>query len=321
MKKISIFETVILIGVISILLSGCQPRTEPVKPTITYVISETKLQRLPSAFDPFNEEERNQDWAKELFIGDAFAEELDLYRAITAYKRALLLIPCNLKERRMQILYNIALCYYIGNKYQEVINTFEEGELTEATPTFPAFNNILIMLYDSYMKQDQCEPADAIFEIINSCSPETSRDLTLYSDIQAGDLSNAETIISVHPESDKLTPYLCEYKVLAKSPQRARFLNAILPGAGYYYVGQKKSALTSFLINTLFTAAAYQFFHHGYYAAGAITASIETGWYLGGINGAGLEAEEFNQRLYEAMGYKLLADNGLFPILMFDTAF
>ena len=37
-----------------------------------------------------------------------------------------------------------------------------------------------------------------------------------------------------------------------KSPTKARWLNGILPGAGYSYIGQKQTALTSFLINALF---------------------------------------------------------------------
>lgn len=320
-QRTSINAGIAVLGAISLLVSGCQPRTPPIEPTITYVIPQHKLERLPSSFPPFTLEEASQDWVRELYIGDAFAREQDLYRAITSYKRALVLTPCDLKERRMQILYNIALCYYIGSKYQDVINTFEESELTDAKPPFPALNNLMIMLYDSYMKQNQCEKAEAVLDLIEMCSPDTARDLTLYTDVVLGSLCAVEADITNHPANEALIPYFCEYKLNAKSPKKAQILNAVLPGAGYYYVGQKKSALTSFVINVLFTAAAYQFFHHGYYAAGAITASLETGWYLGGINGAGLEAKEYNERLYDVMGHKMLADNGLFPVLMFETAF
>lgn len=314
---------VIGIVALSCLLSGCQSRAQlqPIEPTITYVLPKHRLERLPSAFEPFNTEEKKQDWVRELLIGDAFARDEDFYRAITAYKRALFLAPCELKERRQQILYNIALCYYIPNRYQDVINTFEEGELTEVTSSFPAFSNLVVMLYDSYMKQNQCEKAEAVLQLIDTCSPETSRDLLLYSELVEGHIAEASVYIEEHSSQDLLSPFICHYEENAKSPAKARFLNAIFPGAGYYYVGQQKSAVTSFMINALFTAAAYQFFHRGYYAAGAITASLEMGWYLGGINGAGLEAKEYNERLYEGICHKMLADNGLFPVLMFETAF
>jgi hypothetical protein len=111
------------------------------------------------------------------------------------------------------------------------------------------------------------------------------------------------------------------YEQFTKSPSKARTLNAILPGAGYAYVGQKRSAVTSFLINALFTAAAYQFFSRGYTAAGAITASLEMGWYFGGINGAGIEANEYNARIFEGVGRKMLTDHTCFPVLMFETSF
>ncbi len=310
-----------LIIAISICLSGCQPRSLPIEPTITYVIPQHKLERLPSAFPPLSADERSQDWANELLIGDAFAREEDLYRAITAYKRALLLTPRELMERRLQIQYDIALCYYVGSKYQEVINTFESGDLIEAKPPFPAFNNLLIMLYDSYMRQHQCEKAEAVLQLIETCSPETARDLNLYTDVVEGDLAAVQDDISNHPSDEALSTYFCEYAQNAKSTSKAKMLNAILPGAGYYYVGQKNAALTSFLINTLFIAAAYQFFHHGYYAAGAITTSLETGWYFGGINGAGIAAKEYNEILYNNLQHRMLAENRLFPVLMFETAF
>ena len=95
----------------------------------------------------------------------------------------------------------------------------------------------------------------------------------------------------------------------------------LLPGAGYYYVGQKKAALTAFVINSLFTAAAYQFFAKGYPAAGFITLSFEAGWYFGGINGAGLAAKEYNERLYEVKAKDFMLKERLFPLLTFETSF
>ena len=50
-------------------------------------------------------------------------------------------------------------------------------------------------------------------------------------------------------------------------------------------------------------------------------ASMEIGWYLGGINGAGIEAQELNTRLYEGVGTKILVEKECFPVLMFETTF
>ena len=41
--------------------------------------------------------------------------------------------------------------------------------------------------------------------------------------------------------------------------------------------------------------------------AGIFTASLEAGWYLGGINGAGLSAKIYNDRLYSELGKEALS--------------
>ena len=111
------------------------------------------------------------------------------------------------------------------------------------------------------------------------------------------------------------------YEKQKKSISRAQFLNAVCPGAGYLYIGQKKSALTALLINGLFIAAAYEFFHRGYTAAGIITSSFELGWYCGGIYGAGEEAKYYNERIYEKKVGTAMNSEGYFPIYMLKYTF
>jgi tetratricopeptide (TPR) repeat protein len=309
--------------VIALLFSSCStsPPINVLKPTITYTPTVHFIDSLPSAFPPLTEVESVQPWAKELILGDAFAREMDLYRALTCYKSALILLSNECNERRLQITYDIILAYYLGNKYQDAINTFEGSVLTHVTPLFPAFNNLLLILYDSYRQTGQCDKAEGLYETIGKASPETAQELSLYSAVKEGDICEAEKIIYCHPSYQELQAPFDAYFSTALSPKKARFLNAVLPGAGYYYVGQKKSAVTSFLINALFTAASYQLFDRGYTAGGLIVASLEMGWYFGGINGAGIEAEDFNSALYNSMGTKLLFDNKMFPVLMFETTF
>jgi tetratricopeptide (TPR) repeat protein len=276
---------------------------------------------LPSAFPPLSQEEAQQEWAKELLIGEAFAREFDLYRAITCYKRALILMPGEVTERHLQMTYDLLLCYYLGNKYQEAINLFELSELSQVNSLFPAYDNLLLILHDSYRHLNQNEKADCIFELIQQQSPDKAENLALLTIIKSGDIDQVSSFVYGHPKWDSIQTDLDLYHQYAKSPRQARFLNACLPGAGYYYLGQRNTAVTAFIINTLFIAAAYQFFHRGYVAAGAITTSLEMGWYIGGINGVGLEAQEFNTRLFEGVGRSMLLKEQSFPILMFETAF
>lgn len=300
---------------------SCQPTCQKMEPLIFCPLPAYRLSTLPSAFSPLSPEEEFQEWAKELILGDAFARESDFYRAITCYKRALILLPPHLLARRLQLDYTLILSYYLGGKYLEALNIFSASDLSQAQPDFPAFNHLLLIVYDCYLQTHQEEQAECVLEVIQHFSPETNEDLTLYQSLKKGDIETARCLMSQHREAESMEQDFAFYDQFAKSPRKARTLNALLPGAGYYYVGQRRSALTSFIINALFTAAAYQFFHRGYPAAGAITASLEMGWYLGGINGAGVEALEFNTRLYEGVSRKILTDHTCFPILMFETSF
>lgn len=303
---------------------SCQPIYQKIEPKIDPPLTQTvrQFQTLPSLFPPLSVVEKKQEWAKELLIAEFFTKEWDLYRAITCYKRALALLPDEAKERHLQIDYDLILCYYLGNKYQDALSLFEMSELSQASSDFPAFHDLLLLVYDSYLKTDQNEKAEGILKIIETfLTKEENEKILLYHALKKGELEEVSDVFNQHSQRDELTDQFALYHQFAKSPQKAQLFNALLPGAGYYYVGQRKSALTSFIINALFTAAAYQFFRHGYVAAGLITASLETGWYVGGINGAGIEAQGFNQRLYEGISRKILTKQSAFPVLMFQTSF
>lgn len=304
--------TLLFLGLIC--LCSCQKNTTDLEPKITLTPLPHHIGNLPHAFPPETTEESQTDWGKELKIGNAFAKELDLYRAITCYKRALMLIPEEATERRLEIEYNIVQSYYLGNKYQDTINSFECGELRFLPATFPPFHDLLVILYDSYLKIGDCEKSQTVLTLIKQYYPETADKLELSQAIQTRNIQAIR-------ESGQAPDFLKGYCLSVKSPKKAELLNAILPGAGYAYVGQKQSAFTSFALNTLFIAASYYFFREGNYAAGAITSSLEFGWYMGGINGAGLEAKAYNNAIYEGLGKQYLVQYRLFPVLMFQTTF
>ncbi|MDP1835213.1 MAG: hypothetical protein Q8K75_04705 [Chlamydiales bacterium] len=309
------------IVLVAICLTGCQKNCYELEPTICFSPPKRLVACLPTSFPPLTPQEKSEEWSKELIIGNHFARDLDLYRAITAYKRANVLLPCENVERRLQIDYCIILAYYIGGKYQEAVEAFECSELVSAGPCFPAFGDLLILLYDAYSQDCRHERAEVILELINKYSPETKSDLVLYHSVIDGDISCARFHASEHPRAEEMLPYFDEYCCCAKSVKKAQTLNAVLPGAGYLYVGQKQTALTSFLLNTLFTAAAVCFFDNGNIPMGIILTSLEAGWYFGGINGAGLAAKEYNERLFENHGREMLQGSKLFPVLMFEHAF
>lgn len=299
---------------------SCQPNSCSLEPNICFSAPPFLIESLPAPFAPLTLVERSQDWGKEYFIGKSFAKEMDLYRALTCFKRALFLIP-RTHERRMEIEYEIFFAYYAANKYQEAVETFEGSRLMDAPATFPPLLDLLIALYDSYIKIDQPERACRILMLIETIESNTANNLRLETAVVDADFPGIVNAAGCSASNEAVSEFLTTYFTEAKSVSKAQTLNAILPGAGYYYVGQKKSAITSFLINALFIAAAYQLFDRGYIAGGIIVTSLETGWYFGGINGAGIEAKQYNEILYDRLARETLANERLFPILMIQKGF
>lgn len=294
-------------------LASCHPNSRLLEPKICLPPQARQVDCLPSSFPPLTSQELATEWGKELQIAQAFGREFDLYRAITAYKRALILISFQSIERRLQIEFCLIQCYYLGEKYQEAIDVFEKSALTSVPRSFPPFEELLLMVEDSYKKIGQGEKAERVLKVIESAYPPSAEKIQLGEAYLQGDLPSLAAL--------NQNDFLSSYHQRAKSVKQAQLLNAVLPGAGYYYVGQKKAALTSFVINSLFIAAAYYFFDHHNIPAGLITTSLEMGWYLGGINGAGLAAKEYNERLYENSAKEVLFKNRLIPVLMFETCF
>jgi tetratricopeptide (TPR) repeat protein len=306
----------------SLLLSaGCTIPPCEFEPTILYTPTQRQIEQLPSPFEKLTREDLQYEWGKELYIGLNFANELDFYRAITSFKRALIMLPKSKTDRRMQIEYNIVLSYYLGQKYQEALSYYCSSQLDQATPEFLAYRELLILLYDCYQQTGKEEKAESIRELLEEIDAETAEKLELSEAFIEGDLACISELRDSESEDDSIHDFLNNYHAKALSVNKARTLNAVLPGAGYYYVGQKNAAVTSFIINGLFTWAAYAFFKNGYYAAGAITVSLESGWYIGGINGAGLAANEYNTRLYETGAKETMVKNCLFPVLMLQKSF
>ena len=326
---------------------------------------------FPPPSPPLERDELQALWGKELYLGGRFAEEGDWYRAITAFKSSLFLLPKKEEARKQQIEFYLFLSYFLAGRYQEACETYENSSLIElnletavgpsqkvqdfesellalgaehsqrvkATPNpsgsdskgcafgpappavsrlkegFSAKRELCLALWECYHQTGQEDKALLIQQRLKE---DDQQELNISKALQEGDLFALQSYALERPAIDQL---LEEYHASGKSVRRAETLQALLPGAGYWYVGLKKTALTSLIINALFIAAAAEFWHHGYYAASLITLSLETGWYFGGINGAGLAANEYNERLYENLGKEVLHKERLFPILKFECVF
>jgi hypothetical protein len=311
----------IIIFFLLFIACSCTRVPQQIEPQLCYTVQDRYLKQLPAPFPSLSSEERREDWGKEYLIGQHFARELDLYRAITAFRRAKILASQDLRERHLEIDYEILLCYYLGKRYEEVDIAFTQSNLSQVNTDFPAYRDLLIILYETYQNLGCEEKVQQILELMNQVDPKIHEGLLLSTLLQKADFCNLENWGCNSPFAPCVSQVLTCYNQGKKSIATAQWLNALIPGSGYLYLGQRQTALTAFLVNGLFIAATVQFFRHGYTAAGAITASFEAGWYFGGIAGAGYEAKLYNERLYEKCTTPLMNRNGLFPVFMLQYSF
>lgn len=313
--------SLLILCLLSLLASACHRSTGEFCPELDYTVQDKYLQQLPAPFPPLSESERQQDWGREYTIGLGFSHQLDLYQAITAFKRAEFLTPKTDTERLLEMRYEILLCYYLGQKYSDVVYEFEHGSLQCTTPAFPAFHDLLLILYDSYQKLGDEDRAQHMLSLIRAHYPATAEKLELTQAVSKADFQRLKYFSETPPNDSSVKPFLDNYNAQRKSRSTAQLLNAFVPGAGYFYLGQPQSGVTAMLLNGLFIWAAYHFYHHGNYPAGAIFTSFELGWYIGGIVGAGLEARYYNERIYERLATPMMNHQRLFPVLMLRYGF
>lgn len=292
-------------------LTSCQK--EEIAPKIAYSIHESQLKKLPSPFEVLQEAERKTDWGREYTIGRGFGKKLDFYRAITALERAELLLPEENVERKREIEYQVLLSYYLGKRHNEVIHTFEAGSLKTVSSDFAPYRDLLVILYDSYLELGMRERAYPLLGLIHNTYPETYERLLLSTALKDADFEALETFGA--------TQIVETYRSEKKSKGRAQLFNGILPGLGYFYLGQTHTAITALLCNALFFAATFYFFRRRAIAAALIFLGFSIGWYVGGIQGAATQTKIYNERLYETMVIQAANREGHFPIFQLQYGF
>jgi hypothetical protein len=308
----------ILLTFFLLTLVGCYRVQDKIEPKITCNFKEDQVRSLKDPFQTLSAEERAKDWGKEFVIAKKFAKDLDLYRAVTNFKRSEILLEDENILRKQEIQYNILLCYYLGKKYEELVESFEKSTLCYVDKSFKAFEDLLVILYESYHELKNEEKTKKILELLQESYGDTEKKIKLSSALLDADIEKLSKNFKSTPHVNQLVTSYAKQK---KSVGAAQVLNAIIPGSGYMYIGQKRSAITAFLLNTTFIYATYQCFKNKWTAAGVITASFETGWYFGGIYGAGEEANYYNERLFENLATPVLNEKKSFPIFFLKYGF
>ncbi len=252
-------------------------------------------------------------WQIEAHLGDQLARKLEWQDALWCYRRASLLLPDRASPSHRVLSYNAYLCHYLQNRPKSAVRFFESGPLVDVAPTDPAYRDLLASLGDCYGQLAVSDRTwqskkDHVKRLLITCDPNLATALSLRSNVQSGDSRALMLMGGANKELVHLQPLMKSYRAGLKSPKKAGLLNALLPGSGYWYVGMRQTALTSFALNALFGAAAWRFLRKGDTAAGLIALSFESGWYLGGIQGARLAADAHNRRRFEPYGEKILQE-------------
>lgn len=304
------------LGLLLLLLAGCKQPPIPFHPQVR---CSPPADQVKAGLSPFPVFTTPEAVASEQRIGETFAHRRDFYRAITAFQRGEILLRGSDIHRILQLQYEVLLSYYLAQKYTEAFLYFQKSALPQAAgPHFPAWRDMLIIAYDLSCRTGHSDHAKALLTTIRTEDPTLADKLALYSAIRTGDLCRAVSLPGASPYFRTLYQCYCND---VKSPSKARFFNALLPGAGYVYVEQVNTGITALLVNAVFIGATYQFAKHGLVFPAIIAGSLEVGWYIGGIWGAGRAAAEYNERLFEHYGTKILEQERIYPILMLDYAF
>jgi tetratricopeptide (TPR) repeat protein len=310
-----------IIFLLLILSISCYRVPDKIEPKINHKLEENYINKLKPAFAPIDPQDREKNWAKEYMIATRFAKDMELYRAVSTFKRAEFLLPEEDSEKILDIQYNILLCYFLGERYLDVINLFEKTKLAHVDKSFIPYHDLLVILYASYLKTDNCNLAEQVLKLLYRDFPNTAKKLQISQAFTNANIVEIKQLSKNTTYENDAGILLNSYSHRKKSIAKAKGFNALLPGSGYLYVGQKKAAVTSFFMNALFIGAAVHFFSKGEIAAGAITTSFELGWYFGGIHGAGLEARYYNERIYEDMASKVMNHHKLFPVFTLKYGF
>ena len=308
-----------LISAALFLATGCahMPSEPPIH--VTTVVMPGTFQTLPPPPPTLTSEEALSPWGQEYAIGRRFAAEGDYYRAATCFQRARFLLNDLQSPHEAQLLHALLLTYSSANRYQEAINIWEKEQDKVSIADPELARDCICLLYEAYTHVNRPKEAADLLSVLPPNDPLKAQ-LPLFGAFTANNeealLQSPDLATAVGKrEHEEALALVAEYHSRRRDPTTARVLNGILPGGGYAYVYQYKTAFTALALNGLFIAATWQLFVAHQQAAAIIAGTFEGGWYLGGIAGAGLAADQYNQHLREELSKPYLERNALFPIL------
>ncbi len=242
----------------------------------------------------------------QLKIADAFLDEGEYYRAVTEYKRFLILFPDS--GRADYASFRIGMAYFQGEEYGPAARSF----LT-LQQKYPGSGYAVQAGYLEGVSQWKMKNYDSSRKILaemaerNPESEYAPRALLVISLAALEAFKTEESRQALqrfldrypeHPGKEAVEEALAQIdrfqKLPEKSPLLAGIMSALLPGSGYLYAERYGDGITAFVINGLFVAGTLTAVHQANYAVAGIVGGVGTPFYLGNIYGSANAAKKWN---------------------------
>ena len=242
----------------------------------------------------------------QLKIADAFMEEGEYYRAVTEYKKFLILFPDS--DRADYVLFRTGMAYYHGEEYESSARTF--AVIVEKYPESALAARSQYFEGLSYWKGKKYKEAKRTLDTLASSRSDSEyAPLALVAEAMLAldqehiyvSRHNLETLVRYYPDypgsrkAKEAIKLLDEYQDLPrKSEVLAGVMSAVVPGSGYFYAGHYGDGITAFLINALAIAGTVTGIHQENYALAGIVGGIGLPFYFGNIYGSANAAKKWN---------------------------
>lgn len=239
-------------------------------------------------------------------LGDAFMADAEYYRAITEYKKYLILFPDG--RHNDTALFKTGMAYFLGMEYASAAATFAsvrsrfpDSAHNAESAYFQGVCNVKLNRLD---KAATDFAAAAAVKTAPEVASQARLGLALVkfdrgeSAAARNELQQFITEFPVDHRSGKVRTALSllpqDGELPRKSPLAAGILSAIVPGSGHMYAGHYGDGATALLLNGLFITGTVVALQQENYAVAGVVGVIGLPFYIGNIYGAANAATKWN---------------------------
>jgi tetratricopeptide (TPR) repeat protein len=242
----------------------------------------------------------------QLKLADAFLSQGEYYRAVTEYKKFLILFPGSPKGD--YALFSMGMAYFNGQEYNHAVEAFasvvQKYRNSGSAPGAGYYEGV------SYVKLNMPDMAGRAFDRVVELYPSSGfapmaiigKSLLLFDERDTPDSRNAlKQYLVNYPNNAKRENVREAIRLLdqtgelpQKSPLLAGVMSAVIPGSGQIYAGHYGDGITSFFLNGLFIAGTVVAIKQENYAVAGVVGVIGLPFYAGNIYGAANAAKKWN---------------------------